>query len=112
MFPVVKRTPSQVRYADHAAVELDGLAERVRIMRAEASRLEEDKKHVQALLDKLLGSAELEHCGGEYPILRHCREGKTCASTVSCTGRRAYYCACIVYLFCFLPFDACVLLHF
>jgi uncharacterized small protein (DUF1192 family) len=65
MFPSVKRTPSQVRYADHAAVELDDLSERVGIMRSEAARLEEEKRHIAALLDKITASGELSRCGGE-----------------------------------------------
>jgi hypothetical protein len=70
MFPTVKRTPSQMRYADHAATELDELAERVGIMRSAASRLEEEKRHIGALLDKLTGSGEMARCDGECAALQ------------------------------------------
>ncbi|RYG43508.1 hypothetical protein EON68_00305 [archaeon] len=61
-FPALQRTPSQVRHADHLVAQLDDLGERVRILRTDCARLEDEAQSIQNLLQRFTHTDELTYC--------------------------------------------------
>ncbi len=66
MFPKLQRTPSQSRYADYAATELDELAEKSRTLRQQALKLIAEQESIRKQVSALTHSEELARCVGEF----------------------------------------------
>jgi vacuolar-type H+-ATPase catalytic subunit A/Vma1 len=65
MFPALRRSQSQSRYADHLLTTVDELVEQARVLRSKASQLAAEQEHIAERLTALTRSGELAHCDRE-----------------------------------------------